>query len=909
MKKQFNFIIILFTSIQFYAQTPKFINYQGLARDASGNPIINQTVALGFTITNGSSAAYIDSKSATTNPFGLFNTTIGSVGNPINTNLSIGNYSLIVSINGNATSPQNLASVPYALHAETASSAPAPTVNFSGGVLSVGGNTTTIPGGSVYTAGTAINISTTGVISNLLPDQTVTITSSGVATVNSTYPTFNVGVPNPSLNFSSATNILTLTQGTFATTASLAGSGSSTVNITGTNNAVVTPTTGTSFMINVPTQTFTQLSNTITSNLGGSFILPASINTTLTGINNAIVTPTTGNNFSVNVPLQNFTVSTNTVSSNLGGNFIIPTQSLTLSGSTLTSGPTTNSVNLSSLIGNNWNLNGNSGTIFSTNYLGTNDNVGLSIKTNSIDRIGVNSSTITGAGGVVIGGITSSTSLGKDLTLQGGLSASTSDQTYGHLAIKGGNLGISNQSFMTFNNSISSVIGFLGDRSSTDNDIYLHAASNLRLSVAGFSASPAFFLSGANNNIAIGGFTSPLAKLDVQTTHTAAAVNGINNGSTSSSFAYGVYGETNSSSAQGAAIKGNNVAVGVGVAGINLTGSASGDAHGVFGETNSTSVGTYGVFGRNSGAGSGVYGRATSLSAINAYGVYGQNIGIGAGVHGINTGASPNNNAHGVLGITQNTDPNAAGVYGINDSNGPSMAAQKTGTSTGNVLKVDNLNSFNGSPAVNITSNATSVPGFALSVLQTGNQASLYSHKTGSGTGSAAVFENLSVTNSAPVLQVVNASSVQMSPAINAASNNSVASIGLQLQNSHFKSIGTLTNNITISVIGGFPAGGYNVTPINCTDVKGIIEISNTTFTTTPSGAYFDYVVPFNKPYGTTPIVMLTQQHTSIEASKFSVQLISTSTSNFTFRVVNLTGSPVFLIGTDIIKLNYFVIE
>ena len=860
MKKQLSIFFTLLTTLVVNAQTPKFINYQGIARDASGNPIVNQSVNLSFTITNGVSPAYTDNKLANTNAFGLFNTTIGSVGNPITSNLSSGSYNLIVSINGSVLSPQNLASVPYALHAETASSAPAPTVNFSGGVLSVGGNTTSILGGSVYTAGTAINISTTGVISNLLPDQTVTIISSGVATVNSSYPSFNIGVPNPSLSFSNATNILTLTQGTFATTATLTGSGSSTITITGTNNAVVSTTAGSSFLVNVPTQSFSIATNTITSNLGGSFILP--------------------------------------------------TQSLSLTGNTLTSGPSSNSVNLSSVIGNDWSLNGNTGTVFGTNSFGTNDFSALSIVTNSLQRIGINASTISGAGGVVIGGITSSTSLGKDLTLQGGLSASTSDQTYGHLAIKGGNTGISNQSFMTFNNSTPSVMGFLGDRSSSDNDIYLHAASNLRLSVAGFSASPAFFISSTNNNIAIGGFTSPLAKLDVQTTHTAAAVNGINNGFTSSTMAYGVYGETNSSSAQGAAIKGNNLAVGAGVSGANLAGGASADAHGVFGETNSTAVNAYGVFGRNFGTGSGVYGRATTTSAINAYGVYGQNIGVGAGVHGINTGASPNNNAHGVLGITQNTDPNAAGVYGINDSNGPSMAAQKTSTSTGNVLKVDNLNSGNGAPAANITSNATSAPGFALSVLQTGNQASLYSHKTGSGTGSAAVFENLSVANSAPVLQVVNASSVQMSPAINAASNNSIASIGVQLQNAHLKSIGALTATITHSnSFGGLPTSGYNITPSNCTDVKGTILIANTSFTTTPTGALADFVVPFNKPYGTTPIVMLTQQHTSIEASKFSVQLISTSTSNFTFRVVNLTGSPVFLIGTDIIKLNYFVIE
>jgi hypothetical protein len=860
MRKQLSILFSILTTFVVTAQTPKFINYQGIARDASGNPIVNQSVSLNFTITNGSSPIYTDSKLSNTNAFGLFNTSIGSNGNPITSNLSSGNYSLIVSINNVVLSPQNLASVPYALHAETASSAPAPTVNFSGGVLSVGGNTTSIPGGSVYSAGTAISISSIGVISNLSPDQTVTITSSGVATVNSTYPTFNVGVPNPSLNFSNATNILTLTQGTFATTATLTGSGSSTITITGTNNAVVSPTAGSSFLVNVPT--------------------------------------------------QSFSIATNTITSNLGGSFVIPTQSLSLTGNTLTSGPSSNSVNLSSVIGNDWSLNGNTGTVFGTNSFGTNDFSALSIVTNSLQRIGINTSTISGAGGVVIGGNTALTSLGKDLTLQGPLS-STSDLTYGHMSIRGGSNSPANQSFLTFSGGpLALVRGYLGDRNTTDDDITLYAQSNLRLSSGSASTIPTIFISGTSNNVAIGGFTAPLAKLDVQTTHTAAAVNGINNGATSSSFAYGVYGETNSSSAQGAAVKGNNAGVGLGVAGVNLTGSASADAHGVYGETNSTNVTTYGVFGRNSGTGSGVYGRASSTAAINASGVYGQNIGIGSGVYGINTGGIPNNNAHGVLGITQNTGANAAGVFGSNDNVGPSIFAQKNAAATGNALRVENLNSGNGSPALNVSSNSIIGPGFALSVLQTGNQASLYSHKTGSGTGSAAVFENLSVTNSAPVLQVVNGSSVQMSPAINAASNSSIAAIGVQLQNAHLKSIGNLSGIITHTYsFGGFPAGGYSITPINCTDVKGTILIANTSFTTTPSGAVADFVVPFNKSYGTTPIVVLTQQHTGNEISKLSVQLLSTGTNDFTFRLVNLSATPLILVGSEQIKLNYFVIE
>jgi hypothetical protein len=155
------------------------------------------------------------------------------------------------------------------------------------------------------------------------------------------------------------------------------------------------------------------------------------------------------------------------------------------------------------------------------------------------------------------------------------------------MSIRGGSNSPANQSFLTFSGGpLALVRGYLGDRNTTDDDITLYAQNNLRLTAGSATLNPTIFINGTSNNVAIGGFTAPLAKLDVQTTHTAAAVNGINNGATSSSFAYGVYGETNSSSAQGAAVKGNNSGIGLGVAGVNLTGSASADAHGVYGETN-----------------------------------------------------------------------------------------------------------------------------------------------------------------------------------------------------------------------------------------------------------------------------------------------------------------------------------
>ncbi|MCA0431267.1 MAG: hypothetical protein LCH32_12275 [Bacteroidetes bacterium] len=928
MKKYLIIAILNTIFINLNAQTPKFINYQGLARDASGNPITNQSVALGFTITNGATTPYTDSKNATTNGFGLFNTTIGSASNPINSDLALGNFSLITSVNGNILTPQILASVPYALNA------PEPAVSYSTGVLTIGSVTVPYTPGTNYQAGDGISINS-GSIINTAKNQTINITSSGIATVSSAYPNFNVGVPTPTLTYNNISNILTLNNGATTSTTSISSSTASAISITGSGNAVVSPTTGSSFNVNVPTQTLSVSGGSVvSSNLGGSFSFP-------------------------------------------------PTPSLALIGSTLTSGVSSNSVDLSTLTSSGWGTTGNSGTNQTSNFIGTTDNNGLTISTNSLSRIGINGNAPSGSGGVVIGGSPTSTSLGKDLTLQGPL-LSLSDKIYGQFAIRGSGLGNLPQTFMTFNGQLGTVNGFLGDTSILNNDIELRGINNLKLGAGSPTINPpVLFINGSNNKIAVGNFTLPVAKLDVQTNDNNAAINGINNGSTTSTFAYGVYGETKTSSAQGAAIYGENKSIGAGVRGVNLTGTNTGNEHGVFGETNSSAINSYGIYGKNIGAGSGVFGRATNSIAINAYGVYGSNIGLGAGVHGINTSSISSNNGHGVLGITQNTDLSAAGVFGVNDSNGPSIYGVKQGgaagyaafienknntnssaalhvvsnsssgyagsffnsssggtslyaskNSTGSVAYFENfsssnsssalfvstngngaagffqnINSSNSSPALNVNSNSNAA--FALSVLNTGNQASFYTHKTGSATGNAAYIENLTPTNPAQVLQVVNNSNVPTSPAINAASNSSIAAIGVQLENTHIKSVGSLSFSPTYVVPGiSFSSSGNIHTYINCTDVKGKIILSNTTFTTIPVGDYLEITIPFNKPYSSTPIVVVSQVYTTDNASKFTFFVKNVLTSNFTIRIMNTDSSlPLTLVGTDTFSFNYFIIE
>ncbi len=66
--------------------------------------------------------------------------------------------------------------------------------------------------GTSYTAGSGIGISTGNVISNTAPDQTVSITGTGGATVTGTYPNFSIATPTNQTLGSNATQI-TLTNG------------------------------------------------------------------------------------------------------------------------------------------------------------------------------------------------------------------------------------------------------------------------------------------------------------------------------------------------------------------------------------------------------------------------------------------------------------------------------------------------------------------------------------------------------------------------------------------------------------------------------------------------------------------------------------------------------------------------
>ncbi|MEM7037423.1 MAG: hypothetical protein AAF570_10620 [Bacteroidota bacterium] len=80
MKHLTIWILGLLSTLSLWGQAPQSFNYQAVARDAAGTPIINQTVRFKISIHRTShigEVAYSEIHHATTNGFGLANLAIG----------------------------------------------------------------------------------------------------------------------------------------------------------------------------------------------------------------------------------------------------------------------------------------------------------------------------------------------------------------------------------------------------------------------------------------------------------------------------------------------------------------------------------------------------------------------------------------------------------------------------------------------------------------------------------------------------------------------------------------------------------------------------------------------------------------------------------------------------------------
>lgn len=130
-------LVPLFTLFFFatsFAQAPQMINYQGVARDLSGNPLPNQNISLRMSVLSGSPAGtneYSETHSVTTNNLGLFTIQIGNgivqSGNFTTIDWGGTSHYLQIEMNENGGTSYTLigttqmVSVPYALYAENGS--------------------------------------------------------------------------------------------------------------------------------------------------------------------------------------------------------------------------------------------------------------------------------------------------------------------------------------------------------------------------------------------------------------------------------------------------------------------------------------------------------------------------------------------------------------------------------------------------------------------------------------------------------------------------------------------------------------------------------------------------------------------------------------------------------------------
>ena len=128
-----NLILLLFLTQIAMGQIPQAMNYQAVARDASGTPYSNRTISLRITISTGinpGTPEYQETQKATTNQFGLFTIKVGE-GTPILNSLSqipwaTGDKYMLVEfdpeggINYLNMGSTQMVSVPYALYAATA---------------------------------------------------------------------------------------------------------------------------------------------------------------------------------------------------------------------------------------------------------------------------------------------------------------------------------------------------------------------------------------------------------------------------------------------------------------------------------------------------------------------------------------------------------------------------------------------------------------------------------------------------------------------------------------------------------------------------------------------------------------------------------------------------------------------
>ncbi len=179
-----------------FAQAPEKMNYQGVARDNSGNVLPNQAVGLQVKLhsgTSGGAVVYSETHAISTNAFGLFNVQIGTGSNVTGTFNTIGwganafYVEVLMDASGGTSytsmGTQQLVSVPYALNAKSAANVSG-TTNYVSKFTSV----TTLGNSQIFDNGTNVGIGTAGPTSKFHIDNGSLFVNSSAGEIKLGYP-------------------------------------------------------------------------------------------------------------------------------------------------------------------------------------------------------------------------------------------------------------------------------------------------------------------------------------------------------------------------------------------------------------------------------------------------------------------------------------------------------------------------------------------------------------------------------------------------------------------------------------------------------------------------------------------------------------------------------------------------
>ena len=214
MKKLITILCALLVSINLIGQAPQKMTYQAVIRNSSNVLVASTAVGMRISLLQGSSIGtpvYIETQTPVTNINGLVTVEIGT--------------GIVVS---GAFSSINWGAGPYFVKTETD-----PTGGVSYSIIGTS-QLNSLPyalfaaNAITYNAGTGISISS-GTITNTAPNQSVSITGSGITNVTGTYPNFAINTPS----YNSGTGI-SISSGTIINTApnqtvTLLGTGGTTV--------------------------------------------------------------------------------------------------------------------------------------------------------------------------------------------------------------------------------------------------------------------------------------------------------------------------------------------------------------------------------------------------------------------------------------------------------------------------------------------------------------------------------------------------------------------------------------------------------------------------------------------------------------------------------------------------------